>query len=283
MGKNTLMWRGFVGIALAAALGSSSAFAQDKASSEESSESEIEEVIVLGIRASLESALAAKRERANLTEIINADDIGKLPDENVAEVLENIPGVQITRDAGIGEDVSIRGSNQNRVEINGRTTTPSGSNRGGISFSDLPAALVKSLEVVKVPTADMVEGSLGGTIDVKTYRGLSLKKPLRSVRGASEYAENADVWNEKFATTLGDKFSTERGDVGAIFTLSHSDKVVREDRLRVSPGVRAANQSQIDFDGDGQGDAYYKPGFGDLTYGIRGIKNSAFSGSLEWQ
>jgi outer membrane cobalamin receptor len=210
MGKNTLMWRCFVGIAVAAAIGSSSAFAQDTASDEESSESEIEEVIVLGIRASLESALAAKRERANLTEIINADDIGKLPDENVAEVLENIPGVQITRDAGIGEDVSIRGSNQNRVEINGRTTTPSGSNRGGISFSDLPAALVKSLEVVKVPTADMVEGSLGGTIDVKTYRGLSLKKPLRSVRGASEYAENADVWNENFAATLGDKFSTER-------------------------------------------------------------------------
>ena len=119
-----------------------------------------------------------------------------------------------------------------------------------------------------MPTADMVEGSLGGTIDVKTYRGLSLKKPLRSVRGASEYAENADVWNENFAATLGDKFSTERGDVGAIFTLSPSDKVVREDRLRVSPGVRAANQSQIDFDGDGQGDAYYKPGFGDLTYGI---------------
>jgi hypothetical protein len=55
------------------------------ASDEESSESEIEEVIVLGIRASLESALAAKRERANLTEIINADDIGKLPDENVAK------------------------------------------------------------------------------------------------------------------------------------------------------------------------------------------------------
>ena len=158
MGKNTLMWRFFMSIAVAAAIGSSSAFAQENAANEVSSESEIEEVVVLGIRASLESALAAKRERANLTEIINADDIGKLPDENVAEVLENIPGVQITRDAGIGEDVSIRGSNQNRVEINGRTTTPSGSNRGGISFSDLPAALVRSLEVVKVPTADMVEG-----------------------------------------------------------------------------------------------------------------------------
>ena len=113
-----------------------------------------------------------------MTEFINADDIGKLPDENVAEVLENIPGVQISRTAGIGDDVSIRGSNHTRVEINGRSTTPSGSNRGGISFSDLPASLVRSLEVKKVPTADMVEGSLGGTIDVKLYRGLRLKKPV---------------------------------------------------------------------------------------------------------
>ena len=76
MGKNTLMWRCLIGIAAAAAIGNSSAFAQDNASNGASSESEIEEVIVLGIRASLESALAAKRERANLTEIINADDIG---------------------------------------------------------------------------------------------------------------------------------------------------------------------------------------------------------------
>jgi len=285
MRDKTLKWRDFViGIAVALTIIiSSPAYTQDSESDLVISEPNIEEVIVYGIRASLESALAAKRERANLTEFINADDIGKLPDENVAEVLENIPGVQISRTAGIGDAVSIRGSDQNRVEINGRTTTPSGSNRGGISFSDLPASLVRSLEVKKVPTADMVEGSLGGTIDVKTYRGLGLKKPLRVVRSVSEYAENADKWNETFTTTLGDNFSTERGDVGAIINFSYFDKIVREDRLRVSPGIRSTSQSQIDFDGDGQGDAYYKPGFGDLTFGGKGIKNTALSGSLEWQ
>ena len=285
MRDKLLKWRDFV-IGTAVALTiiiSSPAYTQDSESDLVISEPNIEEVIVYGIRASLESALAAKRERANLTEFINADDIGKLPDENVAEVLENIPGVQISRTAGIGDAVSIRGSDQNRVEINGRTTTPSGSNRGGISFSDLPASLVRSLEVKKVPTADMVEGSLGGTIDVKTYRGLGLKKPLRVVRSVSEYAENADKWNETFTTTLGDNFSTERGDVGAIINFSYFDKIVREDRLRVSPGIRSTSQSQIDFDGDGQGDAYYKPGFGDLTFGGKGIKNTALSGSLEWQ
>ena len=119
MGKNTLMWRCLIGIAVAAAIGNSSAFAQDNASNGASSESEIEEVIVLGIRASLESALAAKRERANLTEIINADDIGKLPDENVAEVLENIPGVQISRSAGIGSSVEVGFDDRGLACING--------------------------------------------------------------------------------------------------------------------------------------------------------------------
>ena len=73
----------------------------------------IDEVIVTGIRASLESALEAKRALSNLTEVINADDIGKLPDENIAEVLENIPGIQIDREGGIGSQVSVRGSSQN--------------------------------------------------------------------------------------------------------------------------------------------------------------------------
>ena len=254
MRDKTLKWRDFViGSAVAlTVIVSSPAYPQDSESDGLISEPNIEEVVVYGIRASLESALAAKRERANLTEFINADDIGKLPDENVAEVLENIPGVQISRTAGIGDGVSIRGSNQNRVEINGRSTTPSGANRGGISFSDLPASLVRSLEVKKVPTADMVEGSLGGTIDVKTYRGLGLKKPLRVVRAVSEYAENADKWNETFSTTLGDNFSTESGDIGAIINFSYFDKIVREDRLRVTPGVLSTSQREIDFDGDCQ-------------------------------
>ena len=243
----------------------------------------LEEVVVYGIRQSLESALEEKKERKNLIEVINAEDIGKLPDENLAEVLENIPGVQISRNAGIGSTVSVRGSADNRVEINGRGTTPSGDNRGGMSFEDLPAALVRSLNVVKVPTADMVEGSIGGTIDVKTYRGLRLKERLAVFRAATEYAENADSWNKNFSGTLGDKFTSQNGDVGAILTFSRIEKTVREDSLRVSPGIRQASQSNIDFNGDGAADAYYKPGFGDLLFGIEERESSAFSGSLEWQ
>jgi len=268
---------------------------------ETSSDSSIEEVIVYGIRKSLESALAEKRDKMNLTEVINADDIGKLPDENIAEVLENIPGVQITRSGGIGQAVSIRGSDQNRVEINGRGTSSSGDQRGGISFSDLPASLVRSLNVVKVPTADMVEGSIGGTINVKTYRGLKLKKPLSVARYSSEYAENSDAWNDNFSLTLGNKFETEFGDVGVMATISHIDKTVREDVLEVRAGTRTTmdikkwidpdRKSIINIDDNGSAvipcvepcDPYFKPGYGSLNYGLQDRTNTAFSGSLEWQ
>ena len=79
-------------------------------------------VVVTGIRSSLRSALNERRNSDNLIEVIQAEDIGKLPDQNLAEVLENITGIQITREAGVGTAVQIRGTDENRTEINGVST-----------------------------------------------------------------------------------------------------------------------------------------------------------------
>ncbi len=97
------------------------------------------EIVVTGIRNSLRAATDEKRSAINIVDVINAEDVGKLPDQNLAEVLENLPGVQIDRNRGVGSGVSIRGSSQNLVLINGRATTPAADARGGISFDDLPA------------------------------------------------------------------------------------------------------------------------------------------------
>lgn len=97
-----------------------------------------DDVVVTGIRRSLRSALAEKRGADNLVEVIRAEDIGKLPDQNLAEVLENVTGVQITRTAGVGTAVQIRGTDANRTEINGVSTVSSGADRSGISFEDCP-------------------------------------------------------------------------------------------------------------------------------------------------
>ena len=103
------------------------------------------EMIVTGIRQTLASALGEKRESDSLIEVILAEDIGKLPDQNLAEVLENVTGIQITRTAGVGTGVQIRGTSDNRIEINGVDTVGSGTGRGGTSFEDLASGIILSL------------------------------------------------------------------------------------------------------------------------------------------
>ena len=110
-------------------------------------EAVLEEVVVTGIRASLSRAADLKRNDKRIVDAIVAEDIGKLPDNNIAEALQRITGVSLNRDFGVGEGVSIRGLSQNRVELNGRTTI--GDSRDGIALDDFPSSFVKSIEVVK--------------------------------------------------------------------------------------------------------------------------------------
>ncbi|MEO0614120.1 MAG: TonB-dependent receptor plug domain-containing protein, partial [Pseudomonadota bacterium] len=133
-----------------------------------------DEIVVQGIRQSLADALNEKRNASSLVEVIQAIDIGKLPDQNLAEVLENLPGIQITRTAGVGTGVQIRGTGDNRTEINGVSTVASGTGRTGISFEDVNAAIIAAVEVIKAPEARTIEGSVGGTINLRTIRPLDL-------------------------------------------------------------------------------------------------------------
>ena len=135
-----------------------STLAQD---AQQEAEKDVEVIQVSGMRASLASALNEKRFTNNLVEVIEAEDIGKLPDQNLAEVLENITGIQITREAGVGTGVQIRGTDANRTEINGVSTVGSGAGRSGIDFEDVSAAIIAGLEVTKSPDAKTIEGSVG--------------------------------------------------------------------------------------------------------------------------
>ena len=131
-----------------------STLAQD---AQQEAEKDVEVIQVSGMRASLASALNEKRFTNNLVEVIEAEDIGKLPDQNLAEVLENITGIQITREAGVGTGVQIRGTDANRTEINGVSTVGSGAGRSGIDFEDVSAAIIAGLEVTKSPDAKTIE------------------------------------------------------------------------------------------------------------------------------
>ncbi len=209
------------------------AYAQE--AEKENAEKDIEVIQVSGIRASLSSALEEKRSADNLIEVIQAQDIGKLPDQNLAEVLENVTGIQITRNAGVGSAVQIRGTDENRIEINGITTVGSGAGRGGISFEDLSSSIISSVEVTKAPEAGTIEGSVGGTINLRTIRPLAIDKTLASFR---VQGEDSDLSSEggiapRLSGSLGDSWETDNGKFGAVVSVSYAEQNVTAFRPRV--------------------------------------------------
>ncbi|WP_158500118.1 TonB-dependent receptor [Sphingopyxis macrogoltabida] len=177
------------------------------------------EIIVTGIRASLERAADIKREAGQVMDVITAEDVGKLPDANVAEALQRVTGVQITRVFGEGQSVSVRGLQQVRVEVDGRTllgwsarlSPPENDQLGRSSGLDsVPSSLFGRLEVRKSPLASQAEGGLGGTVNLVTPKPLSFKEPTASLRVQGVYSENSDKFEPAitgFATT---KFADDR-------------------------------------------------------------------------
>jgi len=194
---------------------------------------QVDEIVVTGIRASLQNALSQKRNADNLVEVIEAEDIGKLPDQNLAEVLENVTGIQITREAGVGRGVQIRGTDANRVEINGVSTVGSGSGRSGISFDDLAASMINSVQVIKVPEAKTIEGSVGGTINLRTIRPLDLKDPLFAFRAQTEYSDLSDTLTPRYSGTIGKRWDTDFGQFGLVGSFSYAEQDVAAFRPRV--------------------------------------------------
>lgn len=220
------------------------AFAQ-AAVAQEGAEPVLEEVVVTGIRASLSNALEEKRASANLIEVIQSEDIGKLPDQNLAEVLENVTGIQITRTGGVGTGVQIRGTNANRTEINGVSTVGSGGGRSGIDFEDVSASIIAGVEVVKAPEAKTIEGSVGGTINLRTLRPLELKEMLGAVRIQGEHSSLAtdNDLTPRISGSFGNNWETGVGDMGVVISASYAEQDVSNFRPRVDRDNLVASDS----------------------------------------
>jgi TonB-dependent receptor len=242
-------------IAIAVACGSTAALAQsiavtgaatqdtspDPAGSavEESATPSGAEVVVVGTRQSQQSAINRKKRARTATDSIVADDIGSFPDRNVSEAMSRIPGVALSRnDFGEGEGVSVRGNTMDltRVELDGigvQSTNalaiqPGNGASRTADLRELPAELVKSIDVVKGSTADMTEGSIGGGIQIKTRSGLDFKKPFLQIRvgaqrnslGLKTTPEGSVVAANKF---LGDRLGVIlSGTYNHIQTNSHA-------------------------------------------------------------
>ncbi|WP_066807468.1 TonB-dependent receptor [Sphingomonas asaccharolytica] len=137
------------------------------------------EITITGYRQSIEASLRTKREANAFIDVITAEDVGKFPDKNVADALQRVPGVIISRDGGEGSRVSIRGLNSDLTltELNGNfiAGTDSGDPSRSFNYLLLPSSMIGSVEVFKSPEARLDEGGVGGTVILRTRRPLDLK------------------------------------------------------------------------------------------------------------
>ncbi len=195
-------------------------------------------VVITGFRASIETALTAKREDAGIVDAIRAEDIAKFPDTNLAESLQRIPGVVIDRDAGEGRNITVRGlgSDFTRVRINGiealattgGTDSSGGNNRSrGFDFNVFAAELFNSITVRKSASADVDEGSLGATVDLSTIRPFDLKGRTATVSVKGRYNDLNGKTDPRAAFLIGDTFANRT--VGAVFSAAFSKRRVNEE------------------------------------------------------
>ena len=94
---------------------------------QEAADSPVEEIVITGVKQSIQDAASIKRKASQIMDVISAEDIGQLPDNNIAEAMQRVTGVQISRgDTGEGDGFQVRGLSENRVEVNGRSMSSSG-------------------------------------------------------------------------------------------------------------------------------------------------------------
>jgi TonB-dependent receptor len=168
-----------------AMFGASQAFAQTAATTTQD-QSTVDEVVVTGFRASLANALSLKKNSDQIIESITAEDMGKFPDQNIAESLQRLPGVQIDRENGQGTKVRIRGLDQNVTLLNSDTFLSGleafrlgeGNIKQTNSLEGIPSNLLAGVDVIKSPQADQIEGALGGTVNLKTRKALDMANDL---------------------------------------------------------------------------------------------------------
>ena len=201
------------------------------------------QIVITGFRGSLSSALNLKRNETAMVDVIKAEDIAEFPDLNLAESLQRIPGVAISRVNGEGRNISVRGlgPEYTRVRINGMeaigttggTDNSGGVNRGrGFDFNIFSSDLFNSLTVRKTASADVEEGSLGATVDLQTARPFDYRKPTFVVSAQASYND----LKRKVTPRLSGLISrtTPDGRFGALVSVAYEERKLKEEGANIT-------------------------------------------------
>lgn len=228
-------------VAAALALTPVLALAQSTPAAPAASPQQLDQVVVTGIRASLEASIKTKRDATTNIEVVTAEDIGKLPDKNIADALSRLAGIQVTHGAGLAFDeaerVQIRGTpaKLNLVTVNGHSLSSGdwflgdqNATTRAVGFGMLPSQLIGKAIVYKNGQADITEGGIGGAVDVQTRRPLDLRKGLTAEASlGAAYTSLAGKTDPQASLLLG--WQNEARNFGVLAQLFREDRSLRRD------------------------------------------------------
>ncbi|AQQ68879.1 TonB-dependent receptor [Microbulbifer agarilyticus] len=212
---------------------------------QEAQDAALEEVTVIGMRASLEKSADIKRDAQGVVDAISAEDIGKFPDTNLAESLQRITGVSIDRQNGEGSRVTVRGfgPDYNVVTLNGRQMPAANLESGTASssrsfdFANLAAESVSAVEVFKTGRANQPTGGIGSVINVRTLRPLDQSETILNLSAKSMHDtsnQDGDSVTPEVSGIFSGKFADDT--IGVSFAGSFSERHSGQAGSETGPG-----------------------------------------------
>jgi len=198
-----------IALALTATVVPASAFAQDAAAADAQAQApqdatQLDTITVTGYRYAIEKSLDQKRDANAIVEVITAEDVGKFPDKNVADALQRVPGVIVSRSGGEGKNVSVRGlsSELTLTQLNGNyiaTAESNGDPTRSFNYTLLPSNMLSSAELFKTPEARIDEGGIGGTVILHTRRPLETEANSGFVSAEGTWADTTKKTDGQFS------------------------------------------------------------------------------------
>ncbi|MEE3622444.1 TonB-dependent receptor [Nitrospirillum sp. BR 11752] len=243
---------------------------------------QIQEVVVTGYGHSLQTASEVKREADQVVDSVSAEDIGKFPNQNVAEALQLVTGITMTRSRSEGLDIAVRGfaSNFQTTQLNGRSIAVNENvENGGVNgrqfrYDVLPSELVSRIDVQKSPTADMNEGAIGGNINVLTFHPFDLGTTA-SVNAQGSYSDLRDRIDPSVSGIAS--WVNANRDLGVLLAASYMERSVRQDR-EYSTGWQITKAWDPYFGGDTWTPTRIRP-----TIEQEDRRRYTVDGALQWQ
>jgi iron complex outermembrane receptor protein len=191
----------------------------------------LEEVVVTGLRVSFERSIDDKKNSFVVQDSIDAEELGRFPDADVADSLQHIPDITITRTTGgEGQKVSVRGfgPQYNIVTLNNRILATDDDARD-LAFDVLPSEIISGADVLKSTQASALEGSIGGTVNLRTASAFENKGFHAGVHVEGNYNDMSELWGKKYSAFLENTFLDDT--LGVLIGGVYSNNKTRTDSL----------------------------------------------------